>query len=128
VEFFSQDIQVMVKEEPPMIGCEEAIRRYVCSRCVDFGADGLCHSHDPEGCAIFRFLPQLIGIAEAVRDERVEPYAEAVRREICTHCANRGPDGHCSLEESLDCALARYLPMVLEALENVEGPRSDKEF
>ena len=35
---------------------EEAIRRRVCSKCIDFGEDGICHAQDSEECAIFRLL------------------------------------------------------------------------
>ncbi len=105
---------------------EETIRDYICSRCMDFGEDGLCHSKDPEGCAIYRFLPQMIDIATRIQDLKIMPYAEAVREEICSYCRNRHPDGKCSVRESLSCALDRYLPLVVEALEyarNSNGKR-----
>lgn len=107
---------------------EEAIRRYVCSRCIDCGADGECHSHDPEGCAVFRFLPQMIGLARGVRELGIEPYAKLVRQNICPNCRNQRPDGSCTVRDSLFCALDRYLPLVLEAIEAVRYAEFAKEF
>lgn len=99
---------------------EEAIRNYVCSRCIDLGEDGLCHSKDAQGCAIFRFLPELIGIAERIQSLRVDSYAKAIRENLCTYCWNQHPDGSCDIRQILDCALDRYLPLVLEAIENAQ--------
>jgi hypothetical protein len=109
---------------------EAAIRRYVCSRCIDFGADGLCHSKDPQGCAIYRFLPELIRIAEGPDDPSMESYLRAVREDICSHC-REALTWPCPLRTSADCALDRYLPLVIEAVaevgkgENREGFQGD---
>ena len=97
---------------------EEAIRARVCAKCIDFGEDGLCHSADPKGCAVFRFLPELVAIAERLDAPTIQPYVEAVRREICDKCSNRNLEGRCVVREALDCALDRYLPLVLDAIED----------
>ncbi len=106
---------------------EEAVRNYVCSHCVDFGSDGICHSKDPEGCAIFRHLPQLIEIAERIHDVHLVPYSEEVRKRICTSCRNQHPEGKCSVRESLSCALDCYLPLVLEAIEDAKVRKARRE-
>ena len=102
---------------------EEAMMRRVCSHCIDFGEDGICHSPDPAGCAVFRFLPELVTIAEQLNDLKIEPYIEAVRREICMKCRGANPEGKCPLRDTLDCGLDRYLPLVLEAIEEVNQER-----
>ena len=99
---------------------EEAVRRHVCSKCIDFGEDGVCQSPDPEGCAIFRYLPELVAIAERVKALKIEPYQEAVRKEICMRCRNSAGQERCSLRDTLDCGLDRYLPLVIEAIEEVK--------
>lgn len=102
---------------------EEAIMRHVCSHCIDFGEEGVCHSPDPEGCAVFRFLPELVNIAERLNETKIEPYLQAVRKEICMKCRGGGPEGKCPLRDTLDCGLDRYLPLILEAIEEVKGER-----
>ena len=99
----------------------EAIRRYVCERCVDYGQDGTCHSHDPEGCGIFRNLPDLLAIARDLHELKVEPYAQAVRERICFKCKNSTQSGEkCEIREHTDCNLDNYLPLVIEALESLK--------
>jgi len=100
---------------------QEAIRKYVCEHCVDFGADGACHSQDREGCGIFRNLPELIRIGKDLHSPSVAPYVTEVRREICSKCSNASFGGaFCDLRDNLDCPLDRYLPIVLEAIEAVD--------
>lgn len=103
---------------------EQAIKQYVCTRCIDCGADGQCRSPDPEGCAIYRFLPELIDIAAKIQDQRIEHYLHCVREEICAYCRNRHTDDKCAVSEALNCALDRYLPIVLDALEQVPAERN----
>ena len=102
---------------------EEAVRRHVCSRCIDFGEEGICHSPDPKGCAVFRFLPELVAIADRLKELKIDPYVEAVRQDICQQCRNQRPGGRCPLRDTLDCGLDRYLPLVIEAIEEVRDAR-----
>lgn len=105
---------------------EEAIRQHVCFHCIDCGEDGQCHSADPYGCAIYRFLPELILIAEDIKSPQLKPYQRAVRKCICTKCKADG-DKKCALRTDLDCALDRYLPLVLEAIEEVDAQAENQE-
>lgn len=107
---------------------EEAILRRVCVKCIDFGEDGRCHSHDPEGCAIFRYLPELVQIAERLDEYKIKPYAEAVRSEICMQCRGGSPEGKCPLRDTLDCGLDRYLSLVLDAIEEVKQIEAEKDW
>lgn len=102
---------------------EEAIARRVCAHCIDFGEDGRCHSMDPEGCAVFRYLPELVAVAERIHENRIEPYVDAVRKEICMKCRSGTPGDPCPLRDTLDCGLDRYLSLVLEAIEEVNAER-----
>lgn len=98
---------------------EEAVRKHVCSRCIDFSEDGICHSQDPEGCAIFRHLPKLVAIAQSLHESSVGPYLEAVRKNVCMTCKNQSANGQCNLRDTVDCGLSRYLPLVLDAIDEV---------
>lgn len=107
---------------------EEALMRHVCSKCIDFGEDRICYSRDPKGCAVFRYLPELVAIAEHLNDTKIEPYLEAVREGICMKCRAETPGGRCPLRDTLDCGLDRYLPLVLDAIEEVKERRADLEY
>ena len=124
---------------------EEAILRHVCSKCIDFGQDGVCHSplhnvsfrgsgqplwgsQDPEGCAVFRCLPELVAIAERLNVRKIGPYTDAVRKDVYMKCRGNTPDGKCPLRDTLDCGLDRYLPLVLEAIEEVNAEREELEW
>ena len=102
---------------------EEAIRHHVCSKCIDFGEDGICHTQDPKGCAIFRFLPELVAIAEHLHEPTMELYIQAVRENICVKCRNQTPGDTCELRGKLDCGLDRYLELVFEAIDEVNTSR-----
>lgn len=99
---------------------EEAIRQHVCTRCIDFGKDGICHSLDPQGCSIFRFLPELVTVAASLHELKIEPYLQAVRKNVCMKCWDAKFGGKCGLRDTLDCGLDRYLPLVIEAIEEVQ--------
>ena len=99
---------------------EQAVKKRVCSKCVDFGADGICHSHDPQGCAVMRNLEELVRIAESLHELKLDPYIQAVRQHLCEKCLNRHSDGTCDVRGALDCGLDRYLELVIEAIEEVD--------
>ncbi|OGS09614.1 MAG: hypothetical protein A3J70_13795, partial [Elusimicrobia bacterium RIFCSPHIGHO2_02_FULL_61_10] len=49
---------------------EEAVKKHVCEHCEDFGIDGTCLTKDGLGCAIFRYLPELVQIAEEIHERK----------------------------------------------------------
>ena len=100
---------------------EEAVRRHVCEHCEDMGADGVCHTKDAEGCGVFRNLPELVRIAREIHELSVEPYVKAVREHVCFYCKNSSVSGEqCEIRSQLDCGLDRYLPLVIDAIEEVD--------
>lgn len=98
---------------------EDTVRKFVCEHCVDLTDDGKCATHDAEGCAVFRYLPELVEIALDLHELRLDPYEQAIRSKLCTQCKNSGGTENCELRELVDCGLNRYLPMVLSAIEDV---------
>lgn len=98
---------------------EEAIRQRVCTVCEDFGEDNHCHTRDEHGCAVKRFMGELVLIALQIYSKDIGPYQQAVREKICSICPNPDPEGHCLVRERMDCALDRYLPLVLDAVDDV---------
>jgi hypothetical protein len=98
----------------------EAIRRRVCSVCLDGAEDGSCRLAVDRTCAVDRHLPRLVEAIRDVRAGREVGYAPAVEKRVCRHCPDRDPEEGCSLRQDGSCALAAYLPLVVEAIEGVD--------
>jgi len=105
---------------------EEAIRERVCARCIDMTDDEFC-SKNPKDCSILRYLPELVGIALDLHEKKIDPYIKLVRERICQKCGSGGVDGEsCLKRKAVECDLDRYLPMVLDAIDDVEEKISGK--
>ena len=101
---------------------EAAIRNYVCARCVDFGEDSVCHKPGGgEACAVIRHLKEIVYIAKQVHSKKVDPYVQALREKVCSHCENSQKDGSCKEREEIECCIDRYLPLVLQAIEDSDA-------
>ncbi len=98
----------------------DAIRRRVCAVCLDGAVDGACLLAGDRTCAVDEHLPQLVGAIRAARAGREDGYAAAVEARVCRHCSHRHPSGGCSLRQDGSCALAVYLPLLVEAIEEVD--------
>jgi hypothetical protein len=98
----------------------EAIRRRVCAICLDGADDGACALAGPPACAIEEHLPRLVDAILDVRSRRDDAYAAAVEARVCTHCTQRDDLGLCRLRRDGRCTLSVYLPLVVEAIDEVE--------
>jgi len=99
----------------------EAIRRRVCAVCLDSADDGSCRLSGLRTCAIDEHLPQVLEAIRDVRDRRDDTYAAAIEARVCRHCTDRDNHGVCTLRQGGRCALVVYLPLVVEAIEDVDG-------
>ncbi|HUL44500.1 MAG TPA: hypothetical protein VLY03_09095 [Bacteroidota bacterium] len=99
--------------------CWEAIRGKVCSRCVDGDGYGNCRIGPGRECALQQYLSLVINAVERVRSERVQDYVTELRAIVCAQCSQQEPEGHCRVRGEVDCALDRYFPLVIEAIEEV---------
>jgi hypothetical protein len=97
-----------------------AIRRRVCAVCLDSADDGSCRLSGQRTCAIDEHLPRVLEAISDVRERRSDSYASAVESRVCRHCAARDTGGTCALREGGRCALDVYLPLVVEAIEEVD--------
>jgi hypothetical protein len=102
-------------------GYLEAIRRRVCSVCLDARDDGSC-GLTGRTCAIEAHLPGVISAVAATHSRRMEDYVDAIRAQVCSHCRHQDSVGNCELRGAGDCALETYLYLVVEAIEEIEGP------
>ena len=98
----------------------EAIREQVCRVCLDQASDGSC-GLSRRTCAIEAHLPRLVGVLAGIQSTRMDEYDAAVRAEICPSCPQQDAQGACAVREASDCALLTYLPLVLDAIESVNG-------
>lgn len=82
--------------------------------CVDRGAS----SHDAlAACRIDRFLPELIRMARAIGPDRYDTFRLAYRLRICRMCERQG---QCSMFERQGCCLDRYLPIMYDAICDID--------
>ena len=101
----------------------EAIRRRVCAICLDGADDGACGLVSPPSCAIDEHLPRLVDAILDVRSRHDDAYAAAVEARVCSHCTHRDDLGLCRLRRDGRCTVSVYLPLVVEAIEEVERRR-----
>jgi len=97
----------------------DAIRRRVCAVGLDKRDDGSCHLAGGRLCAIEAQLPRVVEAVLAVRSTRMDDYVDAVKDQICAGCRGQDQQGQCSLRESGECALWTYLPLLVDAVEEV---------
>jgi hypothetical protein len=98
----------------------DAIRSHVCSVCLDQGDDGGCGLRG-RMCAIEAHLPRLVQILSSIDSPRMDEYVTAVEKEICGTCEHQDAAGLCGLRKAGECALYTYLPLVVDAIEDVRG-------
>ena len=59
---------------------ENSVKKIVCPQCSYFGRNEKCKNPDPQGCALFRYLPELVRVARHMESPNLQNYAEAVVR------------------------------------------------
>ena len=101
---------------------EEALERRVCLSCEKWrGKHTPCLTSDPKGCGVFRYLPQLVKVAQKMGDCSAESYVRAVRAEVGMRCGNPNRGEPCRWRDTLDCGMEEHLPYVLEVVREVEA-------
>lgn len=107
------------KEYETLQSLERALRRRVCSVCVDRNVDGSCDLNAQHECVLFDRLPQVAKSILLVQNGRIEDYISAIRENICAQCFHQRLDGSCDKREEVRCALDRYLPLVVDVIEEM---------
>ena len=95
----------------------EALRRRVCAVCLDSKDDGSCGLDHGRTCALDQHGPRLIEALLKVRSSRMDEYYTALDAEICSGCQEQDAQGVCRLRNEGACALAVYLPLIVDAIE-----------
>lgn len=97
----------------------DAIRRRVCSVCLDQRDDGSC-GLSGRTCAIESHLPGLVAALAGIESSRMDEYVAAIEAQVCGNCAVPDAARICQLRQRGDCALYTYLPLVVEAVKEVQ--------
>jgi hypothetical protein len=100
---------------------ETIVRNRICSVCTDRTNEGTCGLEEPSKCALFRLFPQVAHAIQSVRSDDIQLYIDAIRREVCSVCADQARDGSCETRQSVACALDAYLLLVVDAIEEATG-------
>jgi hypothetical protein len=99
----------------------DAVRRRVCAVCLDGGEDGTCRLSSGPGCAVEELLGALVAAVHDVRAGRATAYATAVEARVCSQCRRADVHGGvCRLRQDGRCAVVVYLPLLVEAIEQVD--------
>jgi hypothetical protein len=96
--------------------CDEVMAR-ICRVCVDGDGCGGCRLGRGEGCALREQFPAVLSGVRTVTSTSMEPYEAMLHLRICVQCSSQMTTGECPLRKDLACALDRYFPLVVCAIE-----------
>ena len=98
---------------------QEAIRLKVCARCIDGDGHGNCRLDPSANCPLLEYLPLIVSAVSRVNSNRVEDYVAELRGIVCAQCVHESADGTCVRRKEVECALDRYFPLVIQAIEEL---------
>ncbi len=105
---------------------ERVVRERICAVCTDRTTEGECGREQPETCALFRLFPQVARAIQSTSSDDVRDYIEAIRRDVCSVCAEQAADGTCETRHDVQCSLDAYLILVVDAIEEATGKTFDR--
>ena len=98
----------------------EALRQRVCAICLDAQDDGRCAPGRATPCVLERDLEALVSaILSLPEAERAVRAAASVEAQVCGRCADRDASGACARRRDGRCAVAAYLPLIVEAVDGL---------
>jgi hypothetical protein len=110
-----------------LVELESIIRNKICNVCTERTANGECGLEEPSSCALFRLFPQVAEAIQSVQSDDINPYLEAIRRNVCSVCTDQASDGSCETRRQVQCALDAYLLLVVDVIEEATGKTFDKQ-
>ena len=105
---------------------EAIVRNRICGVCTERTTDDQCGLENPSSCALFRLFPQVAQAIQSVDSSDIQPYIEAIRRNVCSVCQEQVQDGSCEARQQVQCALDAYLLLVVDAIEEATGKTFDR--
>ena len=100
---------------------EDALRDKICRVCVDRSPVEVCEREAEQDCALFNSLPKIVQAISGVRSDRIDDYVAAIRGAVCEECVHQTSDGVCTVRNEVRCVLDRYLVLIVQTIEEVQG-------
>ena len=101
----------------------EAIQQRACAVCLDAADDGTCGLPRGRTCSLPAQLPTIVEAILRVKSERMDDYVTAIEAAVCARCPEQDEHGRCELRGRGECGLYTYLPLVVDAIEDVRSGR-----
>jgi len=101
----------------------DAIQRRACAVCLDAHDDGACGLPRGRTCTLPSQLPTIVSTILGVQSDRMDDYVAAIEAAVCARCPERDTQGRCGLRARGECGLYTYLPLVVDAIEEVKAGR-----
>ena len=74
---------------------EVIVRNRICKVCTSRTVNGDCGLENPSSCALFQLFPQVAKAIQSVASDDIQQYVDAIRRQVCSVCADQDPAGRC---------------------------------
>ena len=113
--------------ERSLVELESIVRNRICSVCTERTEAGQCGLERPNECALFQLFPQVARAIQSVASDDIQQYVDAIRRDVCSVCADRASDDSCEKRQQVRCALDAYLLLVVDAIEEATGKTFSRE-
>jgi len=109
-----------------LVELEAIVRNKICNVCTERTVEGACGLEEPSACALFRLFPQVAQAIQSVKSDDIQQYIDAIRRNVCSVCADQVRDGSCQTRQEVRCSLDAYLLLVVDAIEEATGKTFNK--
>ncbi len=97
----------------------DLMKQRVCRKCIDGDGKGGCRLPVDESCALDKFFPEIVETVSGVQSSSYQDYVTALRANVCKSCGHQYATGVCRKRDTLECALDRYFPVVIEVIETI---------
>ena len=97
----------------------ESVRMSVCRRCIDGDSHGNCRLPADEFCPLEAYFPIVAETVNTAQSHSLEACVRALRERVCPQCYYGNPDA-CRRRDSMECALERYIPLIVEKIEGMK--------
>jgi hypothetical protein len=94
----------------------DGVRQRLCSRCIARVPGTPPCGERGVACGVERHLAKLIEICQSRYSRLIDPYADAMEREICTTCDLRET-------RACPCPMKYLLPLAVQAIEEIDRRR-----
>jgi hypothetical protein len=120
-EVMHQEVVMSVAHTAEYLVYWNAIQRRACAVCLDVADDGTCGLPRARTCALPTELPTVVEAILGVSSDSMDDYVRAIEAAVCARCSEQDVEGHCGQRSDGACGLYTYLPLVVDAIEEVKG-------